>query len=278
MTKVATGDVPEELYRFDTVAESLSGLAAVTQQESATFNEQGFLAIRKLLSAEQVEAAKAGLLALIGGENPKFSHLELEAHAPADADTLPAEQKQNYVRRLMEFTDFDSRLKAVATHPGLLELAERIIGEEVVCFQEMALLKPPGGGREKPWHQDKAFFNLRPESPVVGVWLALDEAAPENGCMHVIPGSHRAGPVIHFKRRDWQLCDTNVEVAQDVMVPLPPGGALFFDGFLHHGTPANSSGARRRALQFHYTAKSAVWGSEEERLAVFGEEGKDVSC
>ena len=51
-----------------------------------------------------------------------------------------------------------------------------------------------GGGREKPWHQDKAFFEIDVTSPVVGVWIALDEATPDNGCMHVIPGSHLEGP------------------------------------------------------------------------------------
>ena len=56
----------------------------------------------------------------------------------------------------------------------------------------MALLKPPRG-REKPWHQDHAYFNLPLDTPIVGVWIALDEATPENGCMHVIPGSHREG-------------------------------------------------------------------------------------
>ncbi|HEX6971123.1 MAG TPA: phytanoyl-CoA dioxygenase family protein, partial [Limnochordia bacterium] len=109
-------------------------------------------------------------------------------------------------------------------------------------------------------------------------WIALDPATAENGCMHVIPGSHRDGPVVHFQRRDWQICDRDVAVGRDTFVELAPGGCLIFDGMIHHGTPPNRSPLRRRALQFHYKPASVQWTSREERLAIFGSEGKDVTC
>ena len=106
--------------------------------------------------------------------------------------------------------------------------------------QDMALIKPPLVGSEKPWHQDQAYFNIPQGQTVVGVWIALDEAVPENGCMYIIPGSHTEGPVIHFKRRDWQICDTTVAMTA-IAVPLKPGGALLFHCLLHHGTPPSRS-------------------------------------
>ena len=60
--------------------------------------------------------------------------------------------------------------------------------------------------------------------------------------------------------------------------PLAPGGCLFFDSLLQHGTPANSSSQRRRALQFVSVPASAARISQAERLAVFGGEGKGVTC
>ena len=77
------------------------------------------------------------------------------------------------------------------------------------------------------------LFNLPEGTTVVGVWIALDEATPENGCLHVIPGSNIEGPMIHFKRRDWQICDTDVPIGRDTMVPLKPGGCLFWHGLTH---------------------------------------------
>jgi len=100
----------------------------------------------------------------------------------------------------------------------------------------------------------------------------------ENGCMHIIPGTQAAGPVVHFRRRDWQICDTSVELGKIAAVPLRPGGLLFFDGLLHHGTPPSRSARRRRALQFHFIPEGTAKTSPEERMAVFGSEGKDVEC
>ena len=78
----------------------------------------------------------------------------------------------------------------------------------------MALLKPPGIGREKPWHQDHAYFNVAASQRIVGVWIALDAATPDNGCMYVLRGKHRdtASPNAypHFAVRDYQICDTTV--------------------------------------------------------------------
>ena len=107
-----------------------------------------------------------------------------------------------------------------------------------VLFQDMALLKPPGG-REKPWHQDCAYFNYPLGTTIIGVWIALDHADANNGCLHILPGTHREGPVNHFKRRDWQICDTDVQTERDVVVPLAPGGCLLWHGMTHHGSPTN---------------------------------------
>jgi hypothetical protein len=92
-------------------------------------------------------------------------------------------------------------------------------------FQDMALLKPPMLGREKPWHQDHAYFDYPLGTPIVGVWIALDEATVENGCMQFLPGQHR-DPIIHFQRRDWQICDSTILGRESVAAPLKPGGIL----------------------------------------------------
>lgn len=96
--------------------------------------------------------------------------------------------------------------------------------------------------------------------------------------MHIIPGSHRQGPVVHFKRRDWQICDDHVDTTGILAVPLQPGGLLLFDGLLPHGTPPTRSPRRRRALQFHYIPARTGRITEDQRMAVFGSEGKDVTC
>lgn len=271
---------PAGLYEYSRiVTEGVKGLDAVTEDDIHHFREQGFLVIHEAFDAAEVESALAGLVDLIAGKYADFKGIMFESKARDCLDSLLPEERQDYVRKIAWFVEYEPRLKALSHHPKLLYVLARIIGEEPALFQDMGLIKPPLIGREKPWHQDFAYFNLPFGTQVVGVWVALDEALIENGCMHVIPGSHREGPVVHFQRRDWQICDTDVQVARSVAIPLKPGGILLFDGLLHHGTPPSQSTRRRRAVQYHYKPASvAQLGDSTERLKIFGPEGKDVYC
>jgi phytanoyl-CoA hydroxylase len=274
----AGGACPEELYSAREAADGIAGFDAVSDEHVAQFHDQGYLVIHHAFTQEEIQASLHGLLDLIGGKYPGYRGVQYEKDGFKAASSLPTEQKQDAVRKLWKMCETEPRIAALASHPKLLALVARLMQDAPVLFQDQALLKPPMIGREKPWHQDNAYFNVPPETTIVGVWIALDEATPENGCMFIIPGSHREGPVVHFKRRDWQLCDTDVAATQALTVPLQPGGCLIFHGLLHHGTPPSHSQQRRRALQFHYKPASIVPIAPDERLAVFGSEGKDVTC
>jgi phytanoyl-CoA hydroxylase len=274
----AGGDYPDGLYRDDACADLVPSLDDIGPVEIEQFRADGYLAIESAFARPLVDAGIAGLESLMMRPD-SGADLQFESWAADRVDDLDAVDRMDVVRKLMWFVEYEPRLDALATDDRLLRVVRQILGSQAVLqFQDMALLKPPGGGREKPWHQDKAYFNIDPGAPVVGVWIALDEATFENGCLHVIPGSHRQGPVVHFRRRDWQICDTEVSVSRDVVVPLPVGGALLFDGLLHHGTPANRTTTRRRAVQYHYRLQTETEISEAEHLSVFGSEGKDVTC
>lgn len=269
--------IPAGLYRDERRADSLETFADLGPDAPERFAEQGYLVVRRAFSPERVAAALAAIDDLMTRPDTRAC-VQFEPAAPPALHDAPLAIKHAWVRKLMHYVQHDAVLGGLAADPALVATLERLMGEPPELFQDMALLKPAGVGSEKPWHQDCAYFDLPPECAVIGVWIALDEALPENGCMHLIPGSHRAGPRVHFQRRDWQLCDTDVESARDVVVPLPPGGALLFSGLLHHGTPPNRSSLPRRALQFHYKPASVAWTSREARLAVFGAEGHDAQC
>jgi len=266
-----------DLYCPRQIVQPVPGLDGITPEHEQQFAELGFVSVAKVFTPAQVDDARDALTDLIMGRCEEFDGVEFEAHAAEKLDELGLAERELAVRKLMDFVAFDDRLQALAAHRPLLELVAKLMGQRKPrLFQDMALLKPPGG-REKPWHQDKAYFDIAVDEPVVGLWIALDDASLDAGCMHLIPGSHRDGPVIHFRRRDWQICDT--EVRQDqVAAPLEPGGVLIFDGLIHHGTPPNRTDGRRRALQYHYAPEDARWTDTQARLKHFGSEGRDVSC
>jgi len=275
--KYEAAPYPDDLYRYRALAIGIEGFGAFTDEHVTFFRDHGYLVMNNAFNRSEVAAALDGLLDLIDGKNPEFRGLQLEASARRLLPTVSREQKQDLVRKLHHYVNYDTRLKAIAEHPQLLHAVGRLLEAQPSLLADQAMLKPPLIGREKPWHQDQAFFNVPVAARVVGAWIALDEATPENGCMHILPDRHRQ-PIIHFQRRDWQICDEQIATDEVMAVPLQPGGLLFFDSYLPHGTPVTHSSQRRRALQLHYCAEGVDRANQKERMAVFGSDGKDVTC
>jgi phytanoyl-CoA hydroxylase len=269
---------PPDLYQFKRQANYINTFQDMGETEIAQFHEQGYLAVRHAFTPTQIQTAGQAMWDLIDGKNPNFKGLQAEAGTRANFDALTSEARRDAVRKLWQFIDYDQRLKDLSQDATLINTITKLMNDTPVLFQDMGLIKPPRIGREKPWHQDCAYFNYPAETIVVGVWIAIDPATVENGCLHIIPGSHKQGPKPHFNKRDWQICDTDVAVEEDATVPLQAGGCLIWHGLLHHGSPSNHSNQRRRALQYHYRPKSAVALTKEDRMALYGGESLGVTC
>ncbi len=270
-------DYDPALYSPDSLAAGIDGLAAWDEVATAQYRDLGFVVIRGALDPATVQTAREAMVDLVMGRVAGYVGVQFESWAKDQLDQLDADARLGAVRKLMHFNDHEPRFKAIAEDSALIRIITRLLGHTPYMSQDMALLKPPGG-REKPWHQDNAYFNLPEGTPVTGVWIALDQATPENGCMHFVPGSHRDGPVVHFKRRDWQICDTDILGRPCVAAPVEPGDCIIFDGLVHHGTPHNPTNTRRRSLQFHYVPEGTPKTDDADRLRVFGSEGKNVTC
>lgn len=289
MSKTSAQDIACHLYKYDAQAEKSGGLEEIDGIQSLRYRQQGFLAVERVLTANELQRAMEAIDDIIHKriEGPKLQfEFEMDqsydrpraTQATSVAEFTTSEERENALRNIYGYVKYDERLEAIAYKSELIEVVEKLLGETAVLVQDMALLKPPSGGSEKPWHQDMAYRGLAYNKPAIGVWIALEEAGIDNGCMHVIPGSHAWGGIPHYKIRDWQICDSSVPVERDVTVPLPPGGALLFHGMLYHGTPANLSSKRRRALQLHYAPASAVKISPEEYQRIYTNEMSGAEC
>ena len=187
----------------------------LTRDQLRRFREDGFLIARGLLPAEALqpliaelsrkveeairEAVRRGLLAPgdTFADAPFPSQLALASDACADRMWL----WQNYFSRQRPVS---SGVFALRTAPALLNAAESLIGPEILAHPQFALRTklPDFEIMDIPWHQDLAY--LIPEEAgdtlVVNFWVPLARAGPENGCMQVIPGSHRLGLLAHDLR------------------------------------------------------------------------------
>lgn len=264
-------DHPAALYTIAAVAEPLRQAEAGSDSAIAHYLEHGWLAVDEVWDPRTVSATAVLLDELAAG---RASRAERQLEATANREWGEAVSAAPRVRKLGFPIERAVASGIPVAEPTMLGIVRRLLGTaDVELYQAMALLKPPSGGREKPWHQDHAYFDLAIGTPIVGVWIAIDEATLDNGCMHVLDRGHGAGPRPHFAIRDWQLCDTAMLGIGSVAVPLAPGGALFFDGLLPHGTPTNRSERPRRAVQLHFCPAGSPRVTKAERFSTFGDRG-----
>ena len=286
-------DVVVDLTEAESIRQSLYGTDATAtgrilpsvparlgEADLQQFRVHGYLAMNGLLSTTEIEDSKAALSDLAHRRTAwdKRVWSQEEPYFAGGGQEARIDDPELRLRKLAFFVNLDSRLGDVAAHPRMRAIVDQLIGPGGRMIQDMALLKPPFRGSEKPWHQDAAYFDWTPLGSVVGTWIALDEATIDNGCMQVIPGTHLQGPAPHFHVRDCQLADQRVQVGQAVTIPLRPGGILFFSALLHHGTPPNMSAARRRALQFHYAGANCRHMTIEQHGELFSEGGAYAGC
>jgi phytanoyl-CoA hydroxylase len=226
------------------------------------YRRDGFVVLKGVLDAGLVAECLAAIEDLVADRVPRTS-TEIYYEPGVEGARLPPEARLDCVRKLALFVDDSPALNRAAMSRKLHGALDRIVGADRVMIQDMALIKPPRIGGAKLWHQDCAYFMVTDPMLVYGVWIALDPATVENGCMQVVPGSHQAGPVPHqHPPTDINACEILFEhrqAARAVAVPLEPGDALVFHGLLHHFTAPNRSALRRRAVQFHYAQSDAEW-------------------
>jgi phytanoyl-CoA hydroxylase len=154
-------------------------------------------------------------------------------------------------------------LAAVATDHRWAPIVLPLLGTgDARLYWEQAVSKPPQARTELPWHQDNGYTPLVPEEYVT-CWLALDDAELENGCLWVIPGSHRQGTLAHHNGAGPFRVGHDGPDTDGVPVPVARGSVLVFSSLLMHRSGPNVTDRQRRAWIIQYcsaTATSALSG------------------
>ena len=269
----------------------------------STYEKDGYLVRKSILSPGELEGVAAAFTWLVkeyghdraradflprmeGGHSggaiiqKKNSRFFFQIEKGVEADLDDADRLEMQVRKFMWFEEEAPVFKGILAPDGpILPVVRQILKDEPLLFQSMALVKPPKIGSTKPWHQDNAYFSVSPLEAVCGVWIALDEATVENGCMHMLKGGHHAGAHRHEHKRDCEISVDKLDLKTLEPIPLKPGGALFFSGMVPHMTPPNRSSSRRRALQFHFRgARSKILPGPEYDQLFRDAHGEAASC
>lgn len=156
---------------------------------------------------------------------------------------------------------YQSRLSGlwdIATNPRILDLVEDIIGPDILCWASAIFSKSPGDPKAVGWHQDAAFWKLNPAQTVT-VWLAIDDADPENSAMRFIPGTHKLG-AMKVRQTEGSVLRMETEGAEALGEPftnrLKAGEISMHADMLVHGSLPNTSDRRRCGLTLRYCPPS----------------------
>ncbi|CAI6080835.1 phytanoyl-CoA dioxygenase family protein [Cohnella sp. JJ-181] len=179
----------------------------------------------------------------------------------------------------------DERLLSFLLSDEVLDLVEPIIGPHIGLWSSHFICKDPYVGRATPWHEDSAYWNGRLSAfdKIVTVWLALDRSNRENGCMRVIPGTHRGG-FSEYEEADAgrNLFATQIKGGADerkaVYFELEPGECSLHDSRIIHGAEPNTSPHRRCGYTMRYFSTEArVYPERNPGFKIWLARGRDIA-
>ena len=215
--------------------------------EIATFHAQGFVALNRITSDDEVGRLREIFDRLFekrtGWEKGAFLDL-----AGTDKPARPAVLPQ-----ILNPQQFAPELPQTEFRKAALRIAQQLLGLEAHAWFEHAIAKPAEFGAATPWHQDEAHRSDRElDYEQISVWVPLQDAVAENGCMQYIPATHK-GPVLthHSPSDDPRVnaleCIGPLDVSRAVACPLPAGGVAIHHCRTIHGAGSNHSRNPRRA-------------------------------
>ena len=143
-----------------------------------------------------------------------------------------------------------------------------ILGPDILGLNNLYIWKPPKIGLGFPWHQDKWYFNHQFKTgTTVATWTAIDAADKENGCLYVIPGSHKHEVHEHKELEGPQQGEfrqaQGVTDEDGVAVEVPAGAVIWFNSQILHKSADNHSLRFRRCNVAHYISAKAEWTRPE---------------
>ena len=216
---------------------------SLSQQEIDNYNTHGFVIPEFRFTAQRV-AQLRGAMDRVIAENPNKRPEQLVSVHVTDSGR--------------EGVKGDPVFFDLAKDEAVLDMVEQLIGPDIVLWGCQAFCKPGGDGMEVPMHQDGHYWPIQPLATCTA-WIAIDDSTAENGCMRVVPGSHRRQTLFKHRTEDrsdivlnQRVSDEGFEDSTAVDVELKAGQLSLHDVYLIHGSNANLSPRRRAGIAIRY--------------------------
>ncbi len=223
----------------------------LTPQQVAQFQADGFLNGGHILNDEQVDELRAELTRVIETHDSLENKPVLFRNLSGN-DSAP-------VWQIVNIWEASAPYAALMKHPKIAEDMVQLTGaRELRIWHDQIQFKPAETGGVNWWHQDAPLWPIIEPMTEVSAWVALDDVDEANGCMSMVPGSHRWGNQIGFLNGldhanfDGLPSEYEGHPVQIKRCPVKKGEVHYHHALTWHGSHANTSGRPRRAIALHF--------------------------
>lgn len=252
--------------------------------DRAAYDRDGFLVLQDFLPAADCDALQARAGELVAAFDPGPARTVFSTRDQGHARDRYFQESGGAIRFFFEeeatdqpvplalnkighaLHDLDPVFDRVSRQPKLAELARALGFREPLLLQSMYLFKQPHIGGEVGWHQDATYLHTRPSS-VTGLWIALDDADRDNGCLMALPGGHRGPLRQRFHRAGEAMVTDTLDATPwpktpPVALEARRGTLVVLHGLLPHASAPNRSGRPRHAYALHLIDGCAEYASD----------------
>lgn len=228
------------------------------------YRNQGYLVVSDALDRKNVAELVEETVGICRGDRGEFSKEGTRPDYLAQAEHMSDEEVQRQLLCIHHPHKMSAVMRRYLAEETIVNVLTSVIGPNVKCMQSMLFIKSAGKPGQA-WHQDEDFIPTRDRS-LAGAWIALDDATVKNGCLWILPGSHRPGILWPMHAHTDKRFDCTHEShrfpytdADAVPVEVSAGAIVFFNGYtLHRSLPNSAPRGFRRVLVNHYMSAESL--------------------
>ena len=239
----------------------------LSDEQRQFYEDNGFLVIKNLVDAEYLDKYKRRFQMVCAKQIEIPFMTVMKDVAIAKSEFVEGEKA---ITKIQDFC-LDDELFEYCCLPAIVDYVKAFTGPNVMAMHTMLINKPPDPGTRTsrhPLHQDLYYFPFRPADRIVCAWTAMERITRENGCLVVLPGSHK-GELIKHDYPKWEGGVNKMyygiqeldkfNKADLVHLEMERGDTVFFHPILIHGSGTNRTSGFRKAISCHYAASECEY-------------------
>ncbi|KAF5293623.1 hypothetical protein FQA39_LY03108 [Lamprigera yunnana] len=227
----------------------------LTEEQRKFYEENGYLIVRKLMDPKILDACRERFLDFCNNEK---SDVKVKQYMIDTYMKRQNAQGENLIHAVLDLLSDEIFFQSVLYKP-LVDIVESIVGRNITVCSTLLVNKSPNTVRDysfRPLHQDLYYFPFRPANSLVASWTAMQAIDEKNGCLFVVPGSHKGTLLNHdypkdVKHRVYEKV-LGLDEIPTVNLVLEKGDTIFFHPLLLHGSRQNTTKNFRKTIYCHY--------------------------